>query len=119
MWGLLVWGSSLSGIQAFPQPVASAVQAVAFAWNAASAAVHIICIMLAGHRSPPEHKVPTVAAVAGTCNGQVLCNGLMAPLPCPRPVVFELRWYLRTPRPSAIAPRRHRPRRARPGMTKR
>ena len=52
MWGLLVWGSSLSGIQASPQPVASAVQAVAFAWNAASAAVHIICITLAGERSP-------------------------------------------------------------------
>ena len=70
MWGLLVWGSSLSGIQSFPQPVMSAVQAVAFAWNAASAAVHIICITLAGQRSPrrlpPEHKLPTVAAVAGT-----------------------------------------------------
>ena len=61
MWGLLVWGSSLSGIQSSPQPVMSAVQAVAFAWNAASAAVHecpaSTCIRK-GQRSPRRSATP-------------------------------------------------------------
>lgn len=89
MWGLLVWGSSLSGIQSFPQPVKSAVQAVAFAWNAASAAVHecpaSTCITKTGARHgvlPPEHKLPAVAAVAG--------NGVKLYVTRARPCVIAL-----------------------------
>ena len=89
MWGLLVWGSSLSGIQSFPQSVKSAVQAVAFAWNAASAAVHecpaSTCITIrerSPRRLPPNFRLLQPLQVTPCNNGLRLAQGIAPGGPC-------------------------------------